>query len=66
MSNFHAGEVQNGKLRIGDTEMAVFNPENMMMVPDTLFYENAQVLIVEVKITVCSYFVILLFCIYII
>ncbi|XP_033638187.1 von Willebrand factor A domain-containing protein 8-like [Asterias rubens] len=35
-------EVRNGKLRIGDTEMAVFNPENMMMVPDTLFYENAQ------------------------
>ncbi|XP_038049927.1 von Willebrand factor A domain-containing protein 8-like [Patiria miniata] len=35
-------EVKNGKLRIGDTEMAVFNPDNMMMVPDTLFYDNVQ------------------------
>ena len=33
----------SGMLRIGHTTMPVFNPENGMMVPDTLFYENALV-----------------------
>ena len=35
--------MKDGILRIGRTTMPVFNPENGMMVPDTLFYENPQV-----------------------
>ncbi|PIK51485.1 putative von Willebrand factor A domain-containing protein 8 [Apostichopus japonicus] len=35
-------EINNGLLRIGHTEMPVYNPENRTMVPDTLFYENPQ------------------------
>ncbi len=38
-----SGEVKDGVLRIGHTTMSVYNPENGMMVPDTLFYENPQV-----------------------
>eukprot|EP00057_Strongylocentrotus_purpuratus_P027672 XP_011682146.1 PREDICTED: von Willebrand factor A domain-containing protein 8 [Strongylocentrotus purpuratus] len=37
-----SSEVKDNVLRIGRTEMALYNPENRMMVPDTLFYENPQ------------------------
>lgn len=37
------GEIKDNKLRIGNTEMAVYNPDNKTKVPDVLFYENAQV-----------------------
>ena len=36
-------QVQDGILRIGNTEVAVHNPETKMKVPDVLFYENPQV-----------------------
>ena len=39
------GEVKNNKLRIGNTEVDVYNPENRTKVPDVLFYENTQVFI---------------------
>ncbi|XP_041484897.1 von Willebrand factor A domain-containing protein 8-like isoform X2 [Lytechinus variegatus] len=35
-------EIKDNVLRVGRTEMALYNPENRMMVPDTLFYENPQ------------------------
>ncbi|KAJ8030585.1 von Willebrand factor A domain-containing protein 8 [Holothuria leucospilota] len=39
-------EVKSGILRIGHSEMPVYNPENRTMVPDTLFYENPQHMLV--------------------
>ncbi|XP_070538007.1 von Willebrand factor A domain-containing protein 8-like [Ptychodera flava] len=35
-------EIKEGVLRIGKTQVLVYNPENKMMVPDVLFYENPQ------------------------
>ncbi|XP_077987566.1 von Willebrand factor A domain-containing protein 8-like [Glandiceps talaboti] len=35
-------EIKDGTLRIGKTQVSVFDPENKMMVPDVLFYENSQ------------------------
>ncbi|KAL4221611.1 von Willebrand factor A domain-containing protein 8 [Mactra antiquata] len=35
-------EVKNNKLRIGTTEVDVYNPDNKTKVPDVLFYENTQ------------------------
>ncbi|XP_071482388.1 von Willebrand factor A domain-containing protein 8-like [Diadema antillarum] len=35
-------EIKDNVLRVGRTEMSLYNPENRMMVPDTLFYENPQ------------------------
>lgn len=35
-------EISNGKLRIGQTTVPVFNPENKTKVPDVLFYDNPQ------------------------
>ncbi|XP_074844543.1 von Willebrand factor A domain-containing protein 8 isoform X3 [Carettochelys insculpta] len=35
-------EVNNGVLRIGSTTMPVYNPNEKMKVPDVLFYENTQ------------------------
>ncbi|XP_064614845.1 von Willebrand factor A domain-containing protein 8-like [Liolophura sinensis] len=35
-------EVKDNILRIGNTEVSVYNPENRMKVPDILFYENPQ------------------------
>ena len=37
------GEVKGNKLRIGNTEVDLYNPENRTKVPDVLFYENTQV-----------------------
>ena len=37
------GEIKDNKLRIGTTEVDVYNPENKTKVPDVLFYENTQV-----------------------
>ena len=37
------GEIKDGILRIGNTRVAVHNPDTKMKVPDVLFYENAQV-----------------------
>jgi MoxR-like ATPase len=34
--------ITDGVLRIGNTTVPVFNPENKTKVPDVLFYENAQ------------------------
>ena len=39
----HVGEIKDNKLRIGTTEVDVYNPENKTKVPDVLFYENTQV-----------------------
>ena len=39
----HIGEIKDNKLRIGTTEVDVYNPENKTKVPDVLFYENTQV-----------------------
>ena len=33
-------EVKDGKVRIGETMVPVYNPENKTKVPDVLFYEN--------------------------
>ncbi|KAL3861823.1 hypothetical protein ACJMK2_007838 [Sinanodonta woodiana] len=35
-------EINNGRLRIGLTEVPIYSPENRTKVPDVLFYENAQ------------------------
>ncbi|KAJ8310233.1 hypothetical protein KUTeg_012098 [Tegillarca granosa] len=35
-------EVKNGHVRIGETTVPVYNPENRTKVPDVLFYENPQ------------------------
>ena len=40
------GEIRDNVLRIGNTEVEVYSPENRMKVPDILFYENAQVKLV--------------------
>ncbi|KAL5014683.1 hypothetical protein ScPMuIL_008953, partial [Solemya velum] len=39
-------EVKDGMLRIGQTRVAVYDPENRTKVPDVLFYENPQHLVV--------------------
>ena len=39
----HTGEVKDGVLRIGNTTVPVYNPDNRTKVPDILFYENPQV-----------------------
>jgi len=41
--NYFTGEIKDGILRIGNTRVAVHNPDTKMKVPDVLFYENAQV-----------------------
>ena len=38
-----AGEIKDGRLRIGNTEIQVHNPDTKMKVPDVLFYDNVQV-----------------------
>ena len=43
MFYIHVGEIKDNKLRIGTTEVDVYNPENKTKVPDVLFYENTQV-----------------------
>ena len=43
MRDFGTGEVKDGVLRLGDTAVPVYNPDNMTKVPDILFYENPQV-----------------------
>ncbi|XP_041358414.1 von Willebrand factor A domain-containing protein 8-like [Gigantopelta aegis] len=35
-------EVKDNKLRIGDTKVTVYSPDNRTKVPDILFYENPQ------------------------
>uniref|UniRef100_A0ABM0MSB4 von Willebrand factor A domain-containing protein 8-like n=1 Tax=Saccoglossus kowalevskii TaxID=10224 RepID=A0ABM0MSB4_SACKO len=35
-------EIKDGILRVGNTSVSVYDPENKMMVPDVLFYENPQ------------------------
>uniref|UniRef100_A0A7M4DXF6 von Willebrand factor A domain-containing protein 8 n=1 Tax=Crocodylus porosus TaxID=8502 RepID=A0A7M4DXF6_CROPO len=35
-------EVHNGILKIGSTSMPIYNPNEKMKVPDVLFYENTQ------------------------
>ncbi|XP_064638932.1 von Willebrand factor A domain-containing protein 8-like [Lineus longissimus] len=37
-----SSEVKGSRLRIGQTEVDVHNPENKTKVPDVLFYDNAQ------------------------
>ncbi|MBN3308156.1 VWA8 protein, partial [Amia calva] len=40
--NVIAGEIKDGTLRIGKVSVPVYNPDEKMKVPDVLFYENAQ------------------------
>ncbi|CAL1547451.1 unnamed protein product [Lymnaea stagnalis] len=37
-----SSEVKDGKVRIGETTVPVYNPQNKTKVPDILFYENPQ------------------------
>lgn len=41
------GEIKDNRLRIGNTEVDVYNPGNRTKVPDVLFYENAQVCLLQ-------------------
>uniref|UniRef100_A0A670Y8E4 von Willebrand factor A domain-containing protein 8 n=1 Tax=Pseudonaja textilis TaxID=8673 RepID=A0A670Y8E4_PSETE len=38
----HPGEIKSGVLRIGSVQIPVYNPYESMKVPDVLFYENPQ------------------------
>ncbi len=49
--SFSIGEIKDGVLRIGNTEVAVHNPDLSIKVPDVLFYENPQVSDVPYKST---------------
>uniref|UniRef100_A0A8C3CWA0 von Willebrand factor A domain-containing protein 8 n=1 Tax=Cairina moschata TaxID=8855 RepID=A0A8C3CWA0_CAIMO len=40
------GEINDGILKIGSVTMPVYNPSEKMKVPDVLFYENAQHMLV--------------------